>query len=143
MNPLMLEGLTDVIKSVFNRIWPDPVQQASANLELAKLVQNGELAQMAAEVDLMKGQIEVNKIEAASESFFKSGWRPNIGWICGGALGWNYILRPMLEAGCAMAGHPVTLPPADMTELFPLLLALLGVGTMRSYDKAKALKNGK
>jgi hypothetical protein len=137
MNPLLIGPLADIIKGVIGHIWPDPAQQAEANLKLATLVQSGELARMANDTSLALAQIGVNNTEAASESLFKSGWRPNIGWICGAALGWNFIVRPGLVAGLAIAGHPVALPPADMAELMPVLLGLLGLGTLRTVEKVK------
>ena len=140
MNPLLLGPLAGIIQSVVGRLWPDPSQQAEAQLKLAQLVQSGELAQMAAATDLAKAQIGVNNTEAQSESLFKSGWRPNIGWICGAALGWNFIVRPAIVTGMALCGHPVTLPSADMSELMPVLLGMLGLGGLRTIEKIKGIE---
>lgn len=137
MNPLLLGPLADIIKSVVGKIWPDPTQQAEAQFKLAQLMQTGELAELAAQTDLAKAQITVNNTEAASDSLFKSGWRPAIGWICGAALGWNFILRPAIQTGMAMYGSPVSLPPAELGELMPLLLGMLGLGTLRTVEKIK------
>lgn len=137
MNPLLLGPLADIIKGAIGRIFPDPAAQADASYKLAALVQSGELAQMANDTQLALAQIGVNNTEAGSDSLFKSGWRPNIGWICGAALGWNYIGRPVVVTAAALAGHPVTLPAADTQELLPLLMALLGLGGFRTMEKIK------
>jgi len=79
-----VSALLDIGGKVIDRVWPDPVQAATAKLELVKLQQSGELAAMA-------GQLEINKVEAASASVFVSGWRPFIGWVCGAACAWNWI----------------------------------------------------
>jgi hypothetical protein len=137
MNPLLLGPLADIIKGVIGRIWPDPQQQADAQYRLAQLVQSGQLAELAASTDLAKAQIGVNQAEAASDSLFKGGWRPFIGWTCGSALAWNFIVRPGIVCGMAIYGHPVALPPADMSELMPTLLGMLGLGTLRTVEKIK------
>lgn len=130
-------AVADLIKGVIGRIWPDPVQQAQAGLALATLQQSGELARMADESGLALAQIGVNKSEAESESLFKGGWRPYVGWTCGNALAWNFIGRPVVMTVAALCGHPVALPAAELSELMPLLFGLLGLGTLRTYEKVK------
>lgn len=129
--------VADLVSGVLGRIWPDPAQQAGAQLELAKLVQSGELARMTDESGLALAQIGVNKAEAESESLFKGGWRPYVGWTCGNALAWNFIGRPVVMTVAALCGHPVALPAAELSELMPLLFGLLGLGTLRTYEKVK------
>ena len=137
MNPLLFRPLTEFAKALVDRVWPDPAKQAEAQFRVAQLAQSGELAQLAAATDLAKAQIAVNQVEAASDSLFKSGWRPGVGWICGAALGWNYIGRPMVLTGAALAGHPLELPPAELDELLPVLLGLLGLSGLRTVEKVK------
>lgn len=60
---------------------------------------------------------------------------------CGTALAWNYIARPGIVAGMAMYGHPVTLPAADMMELMPVLLGMLGLGSLRTVEKIKGQRD--
>ncbi len=130
-------AVADLIKGVIGRIWPDPVQQAAAGLELAKLQQSGDLARMADESGLLMAQIGVNNTEAASEGIFKGGWRPFVGWVCGSALAWNFIARPAVVTVAALCAHPVSLPSADMSDLMPVLLGMLGLGAMRTVEKLK------
>ena len=81
-------------------------------------------------------QAAINRIEAASDKIWKAGWRPAAGWICIIALGWHYLVEPMLVTILAMLG--ITLPPlprADFNDLWTLLFALLGMSGLRSIDK--------
>lgn len=137
MNPLLLGPLADLIKSVVNKIWPDPAQQAEAQFKLAQLMQSGELAQLAADTDLAKAQIGVNATEATSSSLFVSGWRPAIGWLCAAALGYQYIVRPVVSWGVIAAGHPLPPMPGLDDNLWQLLLGMLGLGGLRTVEKLK------
>ena len=85
-------------------------------------------------------QIEVNKIEAQSPSFFKSSWRPFIGWVCGIAFAYHFVLRPFLIFGLTVYGIQIpSLPVFDMSTLMTVLGGLLGLGTLRTYEKSKGL----
>jgi len=86
------------------------------------------------EAKLAQAQVELNKIEAASPSIFIAGWRPFIGWTCGLALAWNYIAIPVIAI---WAKRP--LPEIDMSQLYPLIIALLGLGVYRTAEKIKGV----
>jgi hypothetical protein len=131
--------LLEVGSKVIDRVFPDPAAAASAKLELLKLQQSGELAQLAADTDLAKGQLAVNQVEAASGSVLVSGWRPFIGWVCGCAFAWNWIGLPIAKLGLTVWGHPVDLFQADMSEMLPVLLGMLGLGGLRSWEKVKGV----
>lgn len=113
--------IADLAKTAINAIWPDKTEQ--------------EKAQLAAAVSLVQGQLAINQAEAANPSVFVSGWRPFIGWVCGAGCAWNWIGLPMLKAGLAIGGITVSLSPADIGEMMPLLLGLLGLGTLRTVEK--------
>ena len=113
---------------VIARIWPDPADQAKAQLALLELAPRGELAQM-----------DVNKVEAASTSVFVSGWRPAVGWICGAGCAWNWIGLPVASFVFAAIGHPVAIYPADLGEMMPLLFGLLGISGLRTLEKVKGV----
>lgn len=121
-------AILDIGSKVIDRLWPDPSQAAAAKLELFKLQQSGELAQIT-------GQMEINKTEAASGSVFVSGWRPAIGWICGAALAYQYIARPVVSWGVIAAGHPLPPMPGLDENLWQLLLGMLGLGGLRTFEK--------
>jgi hypothetical protein len=80
--------------------------------------------------ELAKGQLEVNKVEAAHKSLFVSGWRPAIGWISGFALMYSTILAPIL-------GIWFVVPPVDSSLLTTVLMGMLGLGAMRTVEKTK------
>jgi hypothetical protein len=94
-----------------------------------------EKAQLIAEIN--KAQLEVNKVEAGSTSLFVSGWRPFVGWTCGVALCYHFILQPFLTFLLFAFGYQITLPTFDMGTLTTILMGLLGLGGLRSYEKVK------
>ena len=131
--------LLEIGSKVIDRVFPSPEAAAAAKLELLKMQQTGELAQLAAETDLAKGQLAINQAEAQSTSVFVSGWRPALGWVCGAAFAWNWVGLPIARFGMAVWGHPMELASADMSEMLPVLFGMLGLGGMRSWEKAKGV----
>lgn len=119
----MIDKLIKPISEILDKFIPDAdVKQKIAH----------ELATMSEKHihEIAKAQIEVNK-EEAKGNWFQSSWRPLIGWISGLSLGINYLISPIC------AGFGVVIPQADMTVMMPLLLGMLGIGGMRSFDKLK------
>jgi hypothetical protein len=100
-------------------------------LELQKLIAEQEKAIQEAN----KAQIEVNKEEAKHQNIFVSGWRPFIGWICGSALAYHFVIQPMLAFLVVSLGEQIVLPTFDMQSLLTVLMGMLGLGAMRSYEK--------
>lgn len=131
-------AMLDIGGKVIDRLFPDPTQAANAKLELIKLQQSGELAMMSADVEIAKGQMAVNQTEAAG-SLFVAGWRPFIGWTCGAAFAYKFVVAPALAFGLTAAGHPVTLPVLDFTEMSTVLLGMLGLGGLRTVEKVKGV----
>ena len=86
--------------------------------------------------ELAKGQLEVNKVEAAHHSIFVSGWRPCIGWVCALGLLYNTILSNIL-------GIWVEVPEIDTTLLVPVMMGMLGIGAMRTVEKVKGVSREK
>lgn len=83
-------------------------------------------------------QIELNKIEAANKSIFVSGWRPFIGWVCGTALAYHFIIRDLLSWFMDALGLDVApLPSIELGQLISILLAMLGMSGYRTYEKIK------
>ena len=87
--------------------------------------------------EINKAQVEVNKIESGSSSLFKSGWRPFVGWTCGIALCYHFVLQPFLMFVLLSIGKPMELPVFDMSTLTTVLFGMLGLGGMRSFEKIK------
>jgi uncharacterized protein (DUF2062 family) len=115
----------DLANTVVKTIWPDKSDQ--------------ERAQLAAAVQLVQGQLDINKVEAASESVFVAGWRPFIGWTCGVAFAYKFVLAPVAALVLTAVGHPITLPVLEFGEMMPILFGMLGLGAFRSYEKVKGV----
>ena len=128
-------ALLDIGSKVIDKLWPDPVQRDAAKLELFKLQQSGELAKLAAETELARGQQAINAEEAKSPSMFVSGARPFIMWVCGFGCAWNWIGLPIVKVGFALTGISIAVSPADLSEMMPLLLGMLGLGGLRTVEK--------
>lgn len=125
---MALDPLTaglDLAKDVINKIWPDKSEQ--------------EKAQLAAAVSLVQGQLDINKVEAASPNPFTSGWRPAIGWVCAGALVSQYILRPWVQWVCLIVGHPLPPLPGIDDQLWQLMGGMLGMGGLRTFEKVRGV----
>jgi len=126
-------GVDDAIAAglnVISKFIPDKDQQAKAEAELR-------IALLAADTQLAIAQAEINKIEAANEHIFVSGARPFILWVCGFSLAYHFILQPLLAFLFSCAGHQINLPIFDMDSLNTLLMGMLGLGGMRSFEKMK------
>ena len=117
--------MADLATSVINKIWPDKSEQ--------------EKAQIAAAVQIVQGQLDINKQEAASSSLFVAGWRPAVGWVCAAALLYQYLLRPLAGGIMAAVGHPIPPMPALDDALWQLLLGMLGLGGLRTAEKIKGV----
>ena len=93
--------------------------------------------------ELAKGQLEVNKVEAASKSMFVAGWRPFIGWVCGIGFLSNFIIIPMANFGLALAKMSIVIPMIDTTQMMPVLMGMLGLGAMRTVEKVQKVSREK
>ena len=90
--------------------------------------------------ELAKGQLEINKTEAQHKSIFVSGWRPFIGWTCGVALAWHFVLAPFIMFICAYLNVIIPeLPQFDMGSLMTVLMGMLGLGGLRTFEKYKKI----
>jgi len=137
-----LSAAFDLGKTAIEKIWPDPTKRAAELRKLEELRQNGDLAHLNAHVQLMVGQLEVNKAEAGHKSLFVAGWRPWIGWVGGMALAYQFVLYPLLMwvwvilRAKGVITADIDVPPVlDTGALFSIVTAMLGVGAMRSHDK--------
>lgn len=135
MDPV--SAILGVGSKLIDRLWPNPEQRDAAKLKLFELQQTGELAVLAAETDLAKAQIATNQEEARSSKLFVSGWRPFIGWVCGTAFAYAYVIQPLLVFALAVRGHKLDLPQIEFGEMSAVLFGMLGLGTMRTVEKVK------
>lgn len=147
MNPI-IEAILGVVSgpldSLLSRFFPsaEKKQEAAAAIQQMLIEQQGAIVQ--ATIAAQQGQIDTNKVEAASASIFVAGWRPFIGWVCGAALAWQFVIAPLLTyclgVYAAETGH--TLPPLpvlDSAQLYPVLMGMLGLGTMRTVEKIQGV----
>lgn len=87
--------------------------------------------------ELAKGQLEVNKVEAGHSSLFVSGWRPFIGWTCGLGMFGNFITIPFSNFVLALAEVNIIIPLVPLETMMPVLMGMLGLGAMRSFEKTR------
>jgi Holin of 3TMs, for gene-transfer release len=117
-----LTAVTDLAGTVINKIWPDKTE--------------AEKQQLAAAVMVVQGQLDINKQEAASPSVFVAGWRPFIGWVCGTACAWNWVGLSIAKfIALILFAHVIDLKPADISEMLPVLMGMLGLGGLRTIEK--------
>jgi hypothetical protein len=135
-----LDILTPIISKVLDFI-PDPQKKAEAQLKIQTELDANSQAILAAVTAVDKAQIEVNTEEAKSSNLFVSGWRPAIGWVCGLALTWQYVLQPIVSYILTVSGKPVNLPVFDFSTMSTILMALLGMGGMRTWEKTQGVQN--
>lgn len=136
MNPLLLGGIFEIVKTITNKVWPDPAEQARVQVELLKLQQEGAFKELDVDLQLKLAQIELNKVEAGQNGLFKGGWRPAVGWCCALGLVYEFIIRTTLPWILTVYGIK-DVPPMPTLDgvLMELLFAMLGLGLYRSYEK--------
>lgn len=101
-----------------------------------------ELQQNQAVSDLLKAQAEINQTEAANSNLFVSGARPFIMWVCGLAFAWQYLLQPIVTYFFVISGHPMPpLPVFDASMMTTVLMGMLGLGGMRSWEKYQGVND--
>lgn len=121
----------DLVKTGLDKFFPDADTELKGKLEAAATEINNNY-------QLQLEQIQVNKIEAASSSLFTSGWRPFIAWVCGVALAYSSILEPILRFVARVCfDYLGEFPEIDDDITLQVLLGMLGLGAMRSYDKVQ------
>lgn len=129
----MLSALIAPVASLLDKVIPDSDERAKIAHEIATLSERHAH-------ELALAQIEVNKTEAASSSLFKGGWRPFIGWVCGTAFAYHFVLQPLLLFIIAVYKVDVpSLPVFDMSSLLTVLMGMLGLGGLRTYEKFKGV----
>jgi hypothetical protein len=122
MDPIT--AIVGTVGTIVSRIWPDKSEADRAQLTLALQEQ--------------LSQSEINKIEASNERLFVSGWRPYIGWVCGIAFSWQFVLQPIVIFILAAFNIHLVLPAFDTGTFMPVLLGMLGLSSMRSFEKVKS-----
>lgn len=147
MNPILANLIGPLIDKVASFI-PNPEERQKARLEMEAQVMAQQTAIVQALIDADKQQTAINLEEAKSSSLFVAGWRPYIGWVCGFALSWQFVIMPILSWGASLVAEylgrkPVVFPQLDNSQLYPILFALLGMGGLRTLEKIRDVARDK
>ena len=133
----MLSALIPLLGTVLDKVLPDQQASADAKLKVMELVQRGELAVLDAEMQMALGQMKINEAEASTD-LFRGGWRPAVGWVCVAGLAYNFVVRPILPWLVRCAGGEVPdMPTIDNDTLMMLLMGMLGLGGLRTFERIK------
>lgn len=134
----VLDIVAGPILKIIDKLIPDPAAKAQAQLQAMQMAQAGEFKEIDAQLARDLAQIDVNKTDAASTSFFRGGWRPAVGWTCVVGLVYTFLGQPVLAWASGIWHIPA--PPAlDMGTLLTLLGGMLGLGTLRTAEKIKGV----
>lgn len=133
MIPIIATAIGELASSIIHKFFPDKSDQEKKELEL-------QLQVLIAETDLAKGQLAVNTEEAKNDNLFVSGWRPAVGWICVASMAYSYVLQPLMVFLLTAFGNPLVLPALSNGDLMTILLGMLGIGGLRTYEKLKGVK---
>ena len=132
----MIDKLIGPVTGLLDKFIEDKDQKARLAHEVATMAENH--AQ-----ELAKAQLEVNKVEAAHKSLFVSGWRPAVGWVCVLGMFGNFITIPFSNFVLALFGLNIIIPLVPLETMMPVLMGMLGLGAMRTYEKKNAVHRDK
>ena len=132
----VISALIKPVSDVLKKVIPD----ADTRLKLSH-----EVAIMAEKYahEEAKAQIEVNKQEAAHQNLFVAGWRPAVGWTCCLGMAGNFIVIPISNFVLALSESDISIPLVDLATMMPVLMGMLGLGSMRSYEKSRGVQREK
>ncbi|MDE2098406.1 MAG: hypothetical protein KGL39_14225 [Patescibacteria group bacterium] len=125
-----ISNVAEAAAKIISLFKADPNIKANASVAIDEARLNGEIQQVL-------GQLDVNKAEASNASLFVAGWRPAVGWTCAAGLASQFLIGPMSTWVASLLGHPIVYPSLDMGTLLTLLMGMLGLGGMRTYEKVQ------
>jgi len=128
----MIDKLIGPISDIIGKLVPDKDLQKKLTHELEMSLHKANLA-----------QLEVNKAEAVHKSMFVAGWRPFVGWVCGVSLLYHFLLSPLMVFIFTIAGVEVLLPEFEFSQLSSILMGMLGLGGLRTFEKMKGVNREK
>jgi len=128
----MIDKLIGPISDIVSKLIPDKDLQRKLTHELEMSLHKANLA-----------QLEVNKAEAVHKSMFVAGWRPFVGWVCGVSLLYHFLLSPLMVFIFTIAGVEVLLPEFEFSQLSSILMGMLGLGGLRTFEKMKGVNREK
>jgi len=128
----MIGQVIEVADKVLGKFIPDKNLKMKLQKEMTMAFHDANLA-----------QIQLNKQEAAHKNIFVAGWRPFVGWICGVALAYHFVLSPVIETILIASGVVMDLPSFEFSQLSSILMGMLGLGGLRTYEKMKGVSREK
>jgi hypothetical protein len=131
-------GGGDLIKEIgatVRQVLPNDQAKRDFDLKIAELADKADQR----ETELLTGQLEVNKEEAKSANLFVAGWRPAIGWIGAVALGWTWVVAPLVNWVAALCGTNVDPPSLPADSIYPVILGMLGISASRTFEKMRGV----
>ena len=132
----MIEKLIGPVTGLLDKFIEDKDQKNALAHEIATMSQK--YAQ-----EIAQGQMAINQVEAAHKSLFVSGWRPAVGWVCVLGMFGNFITIPFSNFVLALLGINIVIPLVPLETMMPVLMGMLGLGAMRSYEKKNAVHRDK
>jgi len=129
----MLQQLIGPVSGLLDKFIEDKDKKNAIAFELSTMAERH--AQ-----ELAKAQIAVNQKEAAHKSLFVAGWRPAVGWVCVLGMASNFMVIPLANFALALAESTIVVPILDLTQMMPVLMGMLGLGAMRTVEKAKGVQ---
>ena len=122
----MIDKLIEPVSNILDKFVADKDLKTKLSHELEKEI-----------ISLNKAQLEVNKVEAAHNNIFVSGWRPFIGWCCGLSLAYHFIIEPIIQYILIVNAIQFETPEFDFSQLSTIVMAMLGLSSLRTYEKTK------
>lgn len=122
----MLDKLIEPVSHIVDKFVSDKDLKIKLSHEIEKEI-----------ISLNRAQLEVNKVEAKHNNIFVAGWRPFIGWICGLSIAYHFILEPIIQYILIINNINFDTPEFDFSQLSTIVMAMLGMSTLRTYEKTK------
>ena len=132
----ILNALIGPVTGLLDKFIEDKDQKSALAHEIATMSQK--YAQ-----ESVLAQLEVNKVEAAHKTLFVAGWRPFIGWTCGLGMFGNFITIPFSNFVLALLEYDIVIPLVPLETMMPVLMGMLGLGAMRTYEKKNSVHRDK
>jgi hypothetical protein len=129
-----------VIGDTVDKLFTSDEERLAQKVELDKAEKAYKIRELELSTSLIQGQIDINKVEASSTEIFVAGWRPFVGWVCGFALAYTFIVEPILRfIAQVVFGYTGLFPVIETSDLNSILLGMLGLGGLRTFEKVKGV----
>jgi hypothetical protein len=132
----MIDLLVGPVSALLDKFIPDADERNRLAHEIATMSERHAH-------EISKAQLAVNQTEAAHKSLFVAGWRPAVGWVCVMGMACNFLVAPVGNLILKLNGSDIEVPLVDLQTMMPVLMGMLGLGAMRTYEKAKGVQREK